>query len=57
MQIIIKEKDLTITKELPDTCSCTDAMLASYDILGRVFGQNAVIDAHQRIDPDSMDVK
>ena len=57
MQIIIKEKDLTVMRELPDDCSCVDAMLAAYDIIGRCFGQNAVIKAHEIIDPDTMDIK
>ena len=57
MQITIKEKDLTISKELPDNCSCTDVLLATYDIVGRIFSQKSVIESHQRIDPDTMDAK
>ena len=57
MQIIIREKDLTVMRELPDDCTCADAMLAAYDVIGRVFGQKAVIDAYEKTDPDTMDLR
>lgn len=54
MQITIKEKDLTISKELPDNCSCTDVLLATYDIVSRIFSQKSVIESHQGIDLNTM---
>ena len=32
-------------------------MIAAYDVLSRIFGQKAVIDAYYRTDPDTMAVR
>ena len=34
-----------------------EAMLAAYDVLSRIFGQKAIIDAYYATDPDTMDVR
>lgn len=61
MEIIIKEDNLTISHKLeaewPNEISPEQAMLAAYDVLGRIFGQRAVVNAYYRTDPDSMVVR
>ena len=61
MEIIIKEDNLTVSHKLepewPNEVSPADAMIAAYDVLSRIFGQKAVIDAYYRTDPDTMAVR
>lgn len=61
MEIIVKEDSLTVSHKLeaewPNEIAPEQAMLAAYDVLGRVFGQRAVINAYYRTDPDSMVVR
>ena len=61
MEIIIKEDNLTVSHKLepewPNEVSPAEAMLAAYDVLSRIFGQKAVIDAYYRTDPDTMAIR
>ena len=61
MEIIIKEDNLTVSHKLepewPNEVSPTEAMIAAYDVLSRIFGQKAIIDAYYRTDPDTMAVR
>ena len=61
MEIIIKEDNLTVSHKLkpkwPDEVSPAEAMLAAYDVLTRIFGQRAVIEAYYLTDPDTMDLR
>ena len=61
MEIIIKEDNLTVSHKLeaewPNEISPEQAMLATYDVLSRIFGQRAVVNAYYRTDPDSMVVR
>lgn len=58
MQIIIKEDDLTVTREIAaikGSISAESAMIAAYDVISRIFGQEAVIRAYEITDPETMD--
>ena len=61
MEIIIKEQNLTISKKLTPTAgtcvTAEEALLAAYDIIGRIFSQEAIIRAYNRTDPDSMELR
>ena len=60
MQIIIKEGDLTITREITPIAgrvSAESAMIAAYDIISRIFSQEAVIRAYHATDPDIMGLR
>ena len=60
MQIIIKEDDLTVTREIAaikGSISAESALLAAYDVISRIFGQTAVVRAYQTTDPDTMDIR
>ena len=61
MELIIKEGNLTVSHEvLPNELyevTVEQAMLAAYDVLSRIFGQRAVINAYYRTDPDTMAVR
>ena len=60
MQIIIREGDLTVTREITpiDGRVCAEsAMIAAYDIISRIFSQDAVIRAYHATDPDIMDLR
>ena len=55
MEIIIKEGNLTITKDLgTEYPTAFEVLTAAYDIISRVFPQQIIIDAHSQIDPDSL---
>lgn len=61
MEIIIKEENLTVShkleKEWPNEITAEQALLAAYDVISRVFGQRAVVNAYFRTDPDTMEVR
>ena len=61
MQLIIKEGSLTIIKEFVETknksISAEEVLIGAYDVIGRIFGQKAVIRAYHRTDPDTMDLR
>ena len=55
MEIIIKEGNLTITKDLgTDYPSALEVLTAAYDIISRIYPHQSIIDAHSQIDPDSI---
>lgn len=41
----------------PNEITSEQAMLAAYDVLSRIFGQRAVVNAYYRTDPDTMAVR
>ena len=58
MQINIIEGDLMVSKQIATIeghATAELAILAAYDIISRIFGQEAVIRAHYNVDPDTMD--
>ena len=60
MQIIIREGDLTVTREITPIAgrvSAESAMIAAYDIISRIFSQEAVIRAYHATDPDIMGLR
>ena len=60
MQIIIKEGDITVTREITPIAgrvSAESAMIAAYDIISRIFSQEAVIRAYHATDPDIMGLR
>ena len=58
MILSIKEDNLTVSIEFPETDevkpSAADVLIGAYDVISRIFGQRAVIDAYYRTDPDTM---
>ena len=48
----------TVSIEFPETDemkpSAADVLIGAYDVISRIFGQGAVIDAYYRTDPDTM---
>ena len=58
MQLSLKEDNMTITMDLTpegdNDITAEDVLIAAYDVIGRVFSQEAVIRAYYRTDPDTM---
>lgn len=53
--VIIKEGDLTVIKDLTSEYpSALEVLTAAYDAIARIFPRQSVIDAHDKIDPDSL---
>ena len=61
MILSIKEDNLTVSIEFPETDevkpSAADVLIGAYDIISRVFSQEAVIGAYYSTDPDTMDFR
>ena len=62
MTISIKEDNLTVAVELEEndfdkSVSCEDAMIAAFDVLGRIFPEESVTRAYYRIDPDRLGLR
>ena len=61
MEIIVKEDNLIVSHKLepewPNEVSPAEAMIAAYDVLSRIFGQKAIINAYYNTDPDTMDIR
>ena len=61
MELIIKEGNLTVSHEvLPNELyevTVEQAMLAAYDVISRIFGQRAVINAYFHTNPDTMAIR
>ena len=49
--------DAPAEAEWPNEITSEQAMLAAYDVLSRIFGQRAVVNAYYRTDPDTMAVR
>ena len=58
MQLSLKEDNMTITVDLTpegdNDITAEDVLIAAYDVISRVFSQEAVIRAYYRTDPDTM---
>lgn len=58
MQLSLKENNMTIimdlTPEGDNDITAEDILIAAYDVISRVFSQEAVIRAYHRTDPDTM---
>ena len=61
MILSIKEDNLTVSIEFPETYevkpSAADVLIGAYDVISRVFSQEAVIGAYYSTDPDTMDFR
>ena len=62
MTISIKEDNLTVAVELEEndfdkSVSCEDAIIAAFDVLGRIFPEESVTRAYYRIDPDRLGLR
>lgn len=57
MELIIKEGDITYIKTLDKYASAEDVLIGAYELISKVFSQQAVIDAYHRTDPDTMDIR
>lgn len=58
MQLSLKEDKMTITMDLTpegdNDITAEDVLSAAYDVISRIFSQEAVIRAYHRTDPDTM---
>ena len=61
MILSIKEDNLTVSIEFPETDevkpSAADVLIGAYDVISRIFSQEAVIGAYYSTDPDTMDFR
>ena len=61
MQLSLKEDNMTITMDLTpegdNDITAEDVLIAAYDVISRVFSQEAVIRAYHRTDPDTMSLR
>ena len=55
MQVIIKEGDLTVIKDLTSEYpSALEVLTAAYDVTARIYPLQSIVDAHNQIDPDTL---
>ena len=57
MEIIIKEGSLTYIKALKDDASAEEMLIGAYELISKVYSQQAVIEAYYRTDPDTMGIR
>ena len=58
MKISIEECDnLTITAKVRENATCEEVLIAAFDVISRVYGQENVINAYENVDPDGMCVR
>ena len=61
MILSIKEDNLTVSIEFQETDevkpSAADVLIGAYDVISRIFSQEAVIGAYYSTDPDTMDFR
>ena len=57
MEIIIKEGSLTYIKALDKYASPEDVLIGAYELISKVFSQEAVIRADHRTDPSTLDIR
>ena len=61
MILSIKEDNLTVSIEFLETDevkpSAADVLIGAYDVISRIFSQEAVIGAYYSTDPDTMDFR
>ena len=55
MEIIIKEGSLTYIKTLDNYASPEEVLIGAYELISKVFSQEAVIRAYHKTDPDILD--
>jgi hypothetical protein len=54
MELIIKEGDITYIKSLDRYASPEEMLIGAYELISKVYSQQAVIEAYYRTDPDTM---
>ena len=57
MEIIIKEGSLIYIKALDKYASPEDVLIGAYELISKVFSQEAVIRAYHRTDPSTLDIR
>lgn len=61
MILLIKEDNMTVSIESPEIDeekpSAADVLIGAYDVISRIFSQEAVIGAYYSTDPDTMDFR
>lgn len=57
MELIIKEGDITYIKSLDRYASSEEMLIGAYELISKVYSQEAVIRAYHRTDPDTMDIR
>lgn len=61
MKITINDGSMTISMDLLPSknidVTCEEAIIATLDILGRIYDDKSVIDAYYNVDPDMMNLR
>lgn len=57
MELIIKEGDITYIKSLDKYASPDEMLIGAYELISKVYSQQAVIEAYYRTDPDTMGIR
>ena len=57
MEMRIKEGSLTYIKEFDDYVTPEEMLIGAYELISKVYSQEAVIRAYHRTDPDTMDIR
>ena len=57
MELIIKECDITYIKSLDRYASPEEMLIGAYELISKVYSQQAVIEAYYRTDPDTMGIR
>ena len=57
MEMRIKEGSLTYIKEFDDDVTAEEMLIGAYELISKVYSQEAVISAYHRTDPDTMDIR
>ena len=57
MEMRIKEGSLTYIKEFDDYVTAEEMLIGAYELISKVYSQEAVIRAYHRTDPDTMDIR
>ena len=57
MELIIKEGDITYIKSLERYASPEEMLIGAYELISKVYSQQAVIEAYYRTDPDTMGIR
>lgn len=57
MELIIKEGDITYIKSLDRYASPEEMLIGAYELISKVYSQQAVIEAYYRTDPDTMGMR
>ena len=57
MEMRIKEGRLTYIKEFDADVTAEEMLIGAYELISKVYSQQAVIEAYYRTDPDTMDIR